>query len=150
MKADRAHAGKSARVRDNQALDRSQTVESKDGEMSEWLKEHAWKARVGELYLRFESRALRRYPPSRRRVTAAADYNPAMTRVSRRRLLQSTGGFAAVAALRGGTLVDAAPSAQNPAVRDAGDVTGRLARYMVASRDRALPEAVALDPQGVC
>jgi 2-methylcitrate dehydratase PrpD len=68
-----------------------------------------------------------------------------MTRVSRRRLLQSTGGFAAVAALRGGTQADAAPSAQNPALREAGDVTGRLARYMVASRDRALPEAVALD-----
>jgi hypothetical protein len=25
-------------------LDRSQTVDSKDGEMFEWLKEHAWKA----------------------------------------------------------------------------------------------------------
>jgi hypothetical protein len=24
---------------------RSQTVDSKDGEMSEWLKEHAWKAK---------------------------------------------------------------------------------------------------------
>src|SRR5437879_2416549 len=27
---------------------RSQTVDSKYGEMSEWLKEHAWKACVGE------------------------------------------------------------------------------------------------------
>src|SRR6185503_5640078 len=28
--------------------DRSQVVDSKNGEMSEWLKEHAWKACVGE------------------------------------------------------------------------------------------------------
>ena len=34
-----------ASVCDNQVLDRSQIVESKDGEMSEWLKEHAWKAK---------------------------------------------------------------------------------------------------------
>ena len=34
-----------AGVCDNQVLpDRSQTVDSKSGEMSEWLKEHAWKA----------------------------------------------------------------------------------------------------------
>ena len=30
---------------DNVLPDRSQVVDSKDGEMSEWLKEHAWKAK---------------------------------------------------------------------------------------------------------
>ena len=35
-------------VCNNHVPDRSQTVDSKDGEMSEWLKEHAWKACVGE------------------------------------------------------------------------------------------------------
>ena len=30
-------------VCNNQVLDRSQTLDFKDGEMSEWLKEHAWK-----------------------------------------------------------------------------------------------------------
>ena len=31
-------------VCNNQVPDLSQTVDSKDGEMSEWFKEHAWKA----------------------------------------------------------------------------------------------------------
>src|SRR4030095_3258537 len=35
-------------VCNNQVPDRSQTIDSKCGEMSEWLKEHAWKACVGE------------------------------------------------------------------------------------------------------
>ena len=33
---------------DTVLLAEPQTVDSKDGEMSEWLKEHAWKACVGE------------------------------------------------------------------------------------------------------
>ena len=53
---------------------------------------------------------------------------------SRRRLLQSAGAVAALAALP-------APIAR---AADAG-VTARLARYMVAARDSALPEAVALE-----
>ena len=40
--------GKGAGVCDKSAAGRSQTVDFKDGEMSEWLKEHAWKACVGE------------------------------------------------------------------------------------------------------
>jgi 2-methylcitrate dehydratase PrpD len=52
---------------------------------------------------------------------------------SRRRLLQSTGAFAALAALpiRIASAADAA-------------VTARLARYMVAARDQALPDAVVM------
>src|SRR5580765_3978990 len=37
-----------AGVCDNHRQGRSQTVDSRHGEMSEWLKEHAWKACVGE------------------------------------------------------------------------------------------------------
>src|SRR3990172_2452364 len=47
-KRDRESTSTPPGVCDNQVLDRSQTLDSKDGEMSEWLKEHAWKACVGE------------------------------------------------------------------------------------------------------
>ena len=43
-KPDRRRQFDALGVCDNQGPDRSQTVDSKDGEMSEWLKEHAWKA----------------------------------------------------------------------------------------------------------
>jgi hypothetical protein len=42
-KRDREGTSTPPGVCDNQVLDRSQTLDSKDGEMSEWLKEHAWK-----------------------------------------------------------------------------------------------------------
>src|SRR4051812_47675720 len=49
---------------------------------------------------------------------------------SRRDVLASAGAFAALAAF---------PSSATAA---GADVTGRLARYMVSARDRALPDAV--------
>src|SRR4029077_9348047 len=69
-------------------------------------------------------------------------HNPAMTarkdqsRPSRRRVLQTAGGVFAAAAMpmRANTAV--APQAAQP--RANADVTGRLARYMVSARDRAL------------
>ncbi len=59
------------------------------------------------------------------------------SRPSRRRVLQTAGGVFAAAAMpmRANTAV--APQAAQP--RANADVTGRLARYMVAARDRALP-----------
>src|SRR5262249_39331355 len=36
--------GVEGRFCDNRSTDRPQVIESKSGEMSEWLKEHAWKA----------------------------------------------------------------------------------------------------------
>jgi 2-methylcitrate dehydratase PrpD len=64
--------------------------------------------------------------------------------VGRRRILQGAGGLIAAAAL---TPKDAAAApAQTPAAPAAGaDVTGRLARYMVSARDRALPPNVMLE-----
>src|SRR5258706_1896564 len=50
---------------------------------------------------------------------------------SRRRLLGSAGAIAALGVLRQYQAVAASNA----------DVTGRLARYMVSARDRALPEA---------
>jgi hypothetical protein len=47
-KDDRVRAGKNAGVCDSAAA-RSQIVDSKDGEMSEWLKEHAWKTNPARL-----------------------------------------------------------------------------------------------------
>jgi len=59
------------------------------------------------------------------------------SRPSRRRVLQTAGGVFAAAAMpmRANTAV--APQAAQP--RANADVTGRLARYMVSARDRALP-----------
>ena len=65
----------------------------------------------------------------------AADPN-----LTRRRVLQSAGGLFAAAAFP--TATAAAPAQAAPATRSA-EVTGRLARYMVESRDRSLPTAVA-------
>ena len=64
--------------------------------------------------------------------------------VGRRRILQGAGGLIAAAAL---TPKDAAAApAQTPAAPAAGaDVTGRLARYMVSARNRALPPNVMLE-----
>src|SRR5688500_9009605 len=62
--------------------------------------------------------------------------------VTRREMLKGTGGAFAAAALplgQGGA--PAAPA--RPAVEASADITGQLARYMVESRDRALPAAVA-------
>jgi 2-methylcitrate dehydratase PrpD len=58
--------------------------------------------------------------------------------VTRRDVLKGTGGMIAAAAL---PLGQGAPA--RPAAEGAADITGRLARYMVESRDRALPPAVA-------
>src|SRR4051812_37646024 len=61
--------------------------------------------------------------------------------VTRREMLKGTGGVLAAAALplgQGGAGTPARPAAEPGA-----DITGQLARYMVASRDRALPAAVA-------
>ena len=62
--------------------------------------------------------------------------------VTRREMLKGTGGVFAAAALplgQGG----APASPTRPAAEGGADITGQLARYMVASRDRALPAAVA-------
>ena len=58
--------------------------------------------------------------------------------VTRREMLKGTGGVLAAAAL---PLGQAAPAGQ--ASGAGADITGQLARYMVESRDRALPAAVA-------
>jgi 2-methylcitrate dehydratase PrpD len=58
--------------------------------------------------------------------------------VTRRRMLQGAGGLLAAAAFP----VEAAAQGREPEGAGA-DVTGRLARYMVEARDRALPAAVA-------
>src|SRR5213594_517169 len=61
--------------------------------------------------------------------------------MKRRQLMQSMGGLMAAAAFRPAAL--AGPSAQE--TRAAGsDITGRLARYMAAARDREIPPAVVL------
>ena len=57
----------------------------------------------------------------------------------RRRMLQDIGGLMAAAALRPLNSAQALPQAGTAA---ASDITGTLARYMVAARDRALPSAV--------
>jgi 2-methylcitrate dehydratase PrpD len=88
----------------------------------------------GELLSREEGRV----SDNRNGIPAGAA-DPALTR---RRVLQSAGGLFAAAAFP--TTASAAPgrSQAAPAARSA-DVTGRLARYMVESRDRNLPPDVA-------
>ena len=61
--------------------------------------------------------------------------------MQRRQILQSMGSLMAVAALR--PMGAARTPVQEAAARSA-DVTGRLARYMVAARDRELPPKVVL------
>src|SRR5262245_60909974 len=58
-------------------------------------------------------------------------------------MLQGTGGLIAAAALPAAPLA-AAESSKAPA-RAPGDVTGRLARYMVQARTRALPPAALME-----
>src|SRR5690242_9318050 len=71
---------------------------------------------------------------------------------TRRRLLKSAGGLIAAAApslsasaTQAAPLSASATPAQtaSPAAARAGDVTARLARYMVEARDRALPADAA-------
>jgi 2-methylcitrate dehydratase PrpD len=57
--------------------------------------------------------------------------------LTRRRVLKTAGGLVAAAGLP-----VAASGAQNETRSSPGDVTGRLARYMVAARDRDLPSDV--------
>src|SRR5436190_22952107 len=59
----------------------------------------------------------------------------------RREILQSVGSLLAAAALR--PVAPAGAQSKEPA-QPATDVTGRLARYMVAARDRELPPNVIL------
>src|SRR5688500_2257116 len=61
--------------------------------------------------------------------------------VTRREMLKGTGGAFAAAALSLGQ--GGAPVAPARPVEAGADITGQLARYMVESRDRALPPAVA-------
>jgi 2-methylcitrate dehydratase PrpD len=65
-------------------------------------------------------------------------------RVTRRRLLKGAGGLIAAAATNPPSLSASARQAEtaSPAPGRAGDVTARLARYMVEARDRALPADV--------
>ena len=55
--------------------------------------------------------------------------------MQRRQILQSIGGLMAAAALR---------PVRTARAQDSADVTGRLARYMAAARDRELPSEVVL------
>ena len=64
------------------------------------------------------------------------------TALGRRRLLRGAAGLALTGLP---ALAAAQAAAPKPAVRLDADITGRLARYMVESRDRALPPAVMLD-----
>src|SRR5437016_5873311 len=61
--------------------------------------------------------------------------------MKRRQLMQSMGGLMAVATFRPAAL--AGPAGQETRVAGS-DITGRLARYMAAARDRELPPAVVL------
>jgi 2-methylcitrate dehydratase PrpD len=61
--------------------------------------------------------------------------------ISRRTTLKTASGVLAAAALPAGSSVRAQGTASTSR---SGDLTGRLARYMVASRDRALPAGVAV------
>ena len=62
-------------------------------------------------------------------------------RINRRRTLQGAGGLLAAAALPGTAIAQETTPAAAPR-RD--DLTGRLARYMVAARDRSLPPDAVL------
>ena len=68
-----------------------------------------------------------------------------MTRISRRRLLESGGGLAAATILSGTDPLRAVATGQEaPSAGASGDITAQLARYMVTARDRELPDAVSL------
>ena len=69
------------------------------------------------------------------------------SQLTRRRILQSAGGFITVAAFPSAAVAASAstPGQNAPAAQSTtgADITGRLARYMVDARDRNLPPAVA-------
>ncbi len=70
--------------------------------------------------------------------------------VTRRRVLKGAGGLVAAAlpastAARGAEQSDSKTAAGAVEARSSGDVTGRLARYMVAARDRELPAPIVRD-----
>src|SRR5262245_14084769 len=65
--------------------------------------------------------------------------------LTRRRILQGTGGFLAAAFPAARATRAANRRGQNPGPRPSGDITGRLARYMVEARNRSLPHTVARD-----
>ena len=62
--------------------------------------------------------------------------------VTRRRLLQGAGGIIAAAALRSRMAGTVLPRGQGPSGSKAGDITARLAQYMVESRDNTLPPEI--------
>lgn len=64
-----------------------------------------------------------------------------MARISRRRLIESGSGLAAATLLSGTDTLRAGAQSQG---EPSSDITGQLARYMVAARDRDLPQDVAL------
>src|SRR4051812_13281935 len=66
-----------------------------------------------------------------------------MTRISRRRLIRSTGTMAAFASLRPDAAQGASRQPQASASPPPADATARLVRYMVAARDLELPAAIA-------
>jgi hypothetical protein len=67
---------------------------------------------------------------------------------TRRHLLQSAGGLVVASALPANGAVGAtlpAEGAPKPTATAAPDLTGRLASYMIAARDRSLPSNALLD-----
>ena len=70
--------------------------------------------------------------------------------VTRRRVLKGAGGLVAAAlpastAVRGAEQSDSKSTAGAVETRSTADVTGSLARYMVAARDRDLPAPIVRD-----
>jgi 2-methylcitrate dehydratase PrpD len=65
--------------------------------------------------------------------------------ITRRRILQGTGGLLAAALPATRTTRPVARGGQDSVTRASHDLTGRLARYMVEARDRSLPREVARD-----
>ena len=66
--------------------------------------------------------------------------------LTRRRLLQSAGGFIAAAAFPGARAASALPVSQasrGVPAKAAADITGRLARHMMDARNLSLPPQVA-------
>jgi 2-methylcitrate dehydratase PrpD len=72
-----------------------------------------------------------------------ANRKPDTRRVSRRRALQSAGGFIAAATIPSSEAVIDASSSQTSPRTSSFDVTGRLARYMVQARELPLSSEVA-------
>ena len=69
--------------------------------------------------------------------------NPRM--ITRRRILQGTGGFLAAAFPSTRVTGRTTPGGQESGKTLSSDITGRLARYMAEARDRSLPHTVARD-----